>query len=251
MTYEQIAQWLAPGCEPAIDVPPEERQVYQHGGDRSSIGWPHDRQRRLHATAQLVTRWEQDHGLVEIYQPLAGDPYWVRVTARALRQLGLPWNETFFPEEKEYLAPGCHTECVTDVRLLLACGKLSAPRHVWVPERTLLAEQGEAQIGTKRPHRPDAYLKLLEHGSYAITRGGDVMATIAMKMGQRVAIELERSRKDDPRLDYILPDLLRHYDFVWYFCTSKKVYDAVIKARRDVFQTDVERQRIRILRLEE
>lgn len=251
VTTGQIAQWLAPGCEPAVDIPPDERQRYRHGGDRSTIGWPIDRQRRLHAVAQLVTRWEYDHGLVEMYQPLTGWAYWVRVTALALRQLGLPWSETFFPEEKEYLAPGCHTEHITHIRLQLACGKLPAPKHLWIPERALLAEQGETIAGTKRPHRPDAYLELLEDGSYDLTRGGKVVATVSMRASQRIAIELERTRKDDPRLEYILPDLLKHFHFVWYFCTSKKVYDAVVKARRDTFSTGEERQRIRILLLEE
>lgn len=251
VTMEHVGQWLAPGYEPALDLPPEELPTYQHGGDRRSLGWPRDQRRRLHATAQLVARWEHDHGLVETYQPLMGEPYWVRVTALALRQLGLPWNETPFPEEKAYLVRGCHTEHVTEIRLQLACGRLTAPEHLWVPERALLAQQRQVGSGEKRPHRPDAYLELLQDGSYTITRNGEVVATVAMKRGQRVAIELERSRKDDPRLEYILPDLLKNYAFVWYFCTGKKVYDAVIKARRDVLQTDAERQRIRILLLED
>jgi hypothetical protein len=251
VTEEQIAQWLAPGYEPACDLPLEERESYTHGGNRMTIGWPRDRQRRLHAVAQLVSRWENDHYLVETYQPLAGWSRWVRVTELALRQLGLPWKETPFPIEKDYLAPGCHYEQVTQIRLLLARSKLGVPRHVWIPERALLAEQGEAEAGTRRPHRPDAYLELLEDGSYDITRGKEVVATVPLRRGQRIAIELERTRKDDPRLDYILPDLLKYYTAVWYFCANTVVYDAVVKARRDVFRTDEERQRIRILRLEE
>ena len=50
------------------------------------------------------------------------------------------------------------------------------------------------------------------------------------RRGDRLAVEIERSRKDFHRLDVILPGLLKHYVGVWYFCRPKAA-DAVLKTR--------------------
>jgi len=50
------------------------------------------------------------------------------------------------------------------------------------------------------------------------------------RRGDRLAVEIERSRKDFHRLDVILPDLLKHYVGDWYFCRPKAA-DAVLKTR--------------------
>ena len=61
-----------------------------------------------------------------------------------------------------------------------------------------------------------------------------------------LGVEIELSRKSYERLaTHVLPGLLEHYDFVWYFCLQE-AYHAVVAARRNYVQTDEERKRIRI-----
>ena len=69
--------------------------------------------------------------------------------------------------------------------------------------------------------------------------------------GQIVAIEVECSLKGDGRLAEILPDLVAHHDFVWYFCLTPTIKQAVADARRNALKTDDERRRVRILLLED
>lgn len=72
-----------------------------------------------------------------------------------------------------------------------------------------------------------------------------------MKVGQIIGIEVECTQKSDHRLWEILPDLVAHHDFVWYFCLTPTIRAAVVKARREVLKTDEERRRVRVLVLEE
>lgn len=248
-TFEQIGQWLAPHCAPAINVPAEELPTFAHGGNRK-VDWPLGRKRRQRAVAQLVARWEHVHHLVETSAEVAGWPTWVRATPLALQKLGYDWKDTPFPVQWEYLAPGCHYEHINRTRLLLARQALQVPKHRWVPERQLLSEQEKAEPGIRRPHRPDGYLYLHEDGAYPLMRQQQIVDRILLSKGQRIAIEVERSRKDNARLNFILSDLLAHYDFAWYFCLSERVYQALIAARRDGLTSDEERRRIRILMLE-
>ncbi len=72
-----------------------------------------------------------------------------------------------------------------------------------------------------------------------------------MKAGQLTGVEVECTLKSDYRLSEILPDLLAHHDYVWYFCLTPAIKQAVADVRRDALKTDNERRRVRILLLED
>lgn len=99
-----------------------------------------------------------------------------------------------------------------------------------------------------RMHRPDGIMVLHGDGAFPMMRGGAVAGWIPMRGGQTVAIEVELTRKGRERLgEGILPSLLAHYDFAWYFCGTREVYETMVVARRDALRTAEERERIRIL----
>ncbi len=72
-----------------------------------------------------------------------------------------------------------------------------------------------------------------------------------MKAGQILAIEVECTQKSDQRLAEILPDLLVHHEYVWYFCLTPTIKQAVADARRDALTDNEQRRRVRILLLED
>ena len=75
-----------------------------------------------------------------------------------------------------------------------------------------------------------------------------------MRRGERIAIEVELSRKDFARLQSILPDLLQHYSGVWYFC-EQKAYDALVLAKQRLLGSGVlskeQGTRIRVIHLQQ
>lgn len=251
LSLDHLGDFADPALRPAIDqtsAPDEEGVKKKRGGKRDHIEWPLDRKKRLHAIAELVRRWERKQGYVEIWKPWEHEPAWVRMTEAGLRNLGLPWNEIPFPEKRKRLLPSGHAYQVNKRRLALARGGADAPKHEWLCERGILYEQLKQDPNMIRAHRPDGVLLLKANGSFPFKSGEE----IPLKAGQRVAVEVELSRKGFARLgNGILPSLLSHYDFVWYFCGNDEVYQTIIKARRDYLTTNEERKRIRILLLEE
>jgi hypothetical protein len=250
--YDLLGQWLAPGLASAIDEPPDETaDKKQRGGKRDDVPWPLDRKKRLHATAELVRRWDEKMDFARRWKPWKHEPAWARITEAGLRNLGLDWPEIEFPEDRHRLTLASHTYHVNKRRLHLARGGSQAPSHTWISERKIYVDQCNQGINAERAHRPDGVMLLLADGSYPLRRGEVVIETIPMKRGQTVAIEEERSRKGSERLGKgILPSLLARYDYTWYFCHDRDVYHALIAARRDYLQTDDERKRIRILLVE-
>jgi hypothetical protein len=255
LPFDLLGQFLAPDLEPALHMNRKKPSAkMQHGGKRHHLGWPREYQKRLHATTELVRRWEKKMGYAETWKPWATGPTWVRITAAGLANLGLPWREIPFPQKRERLnTPNSHTYQVIKRRLALARGSAQAPTHIWISERQIYADQ--CKQGTEhveRAHRPDGVLLLQAGGTFPIPRAGEVVEEIAIFPNQRIAVEVELSRKKFERLGAgILPSLLRTYDFTWYFCGCDEVYQTVIRARRDYLHTNEERKRIRILLLEE
>jgi len=249
VSFDHLGQVLAPDLEPALDdFPTEEYLPGPRGGKRDDLPWPRERAKRLHALAEIVRRWEKKMGYAETWKPWAHEQTWVRVTAAGLRALGLAWNEIPFPEDRRRLTLSSHTAQVNARRLLLARGGADAPPHLWISEREIAVQQAAHGDDAKRMHRPDGILVLRENGAFPIMRGGAVANWIPMRCGQTVAIEVELTRKGRERLgEGILPSLLAHYDFAWYFCGTREVYETLVAARRDALRTAEERERIRIL----
>jgi len=94
-------------------------------------------------------------------------------------------------------------------------------------------------------------MHLKEDGTWDIRVAGQVVDTVAMQREQRVAIEIELSRKSFERLNHrVLPSLLEHYDYVWYFC-DEPARQAVYKARGEYLKAEADQRRIRIMKLED
>ena len=74
---------------------------------------------------------------------------------------------------------------------------------------------------------------------------------VHMQASQLIGIEVECSQKSDMRLAQILPDLIAYHDFVWYFCLTTTIRQAVARARKEYLETDEQRSRVRILLLED
>jgi hypothetical protein len=188
----------------------------------------------------------------ETWQPFASQPKWVRITEVGLFELGLPWYEIPFPERERIRHDAehhSHTHSINQVRIALARGDVNVPRHRWISEREIEANLPLKEPGVILPHKPDGYLELEEEGEWEIMRGDGNIERIPLRRGSRIGIEIELSRKSYERLaTHVLPSLLEHYDYVLYFCLQE-AYQAVVMARRDYVQTDQERKRIRILKL--
>ncbi len=258
LCLDHLADFADPELRPATNEPPEAPPEGQpapkkpRGGKRDDVGWPRDRKKRLHAIAELVRKWEKKQGYVETWKAWEDMPLWVRINEAGLRNLGLDWNEIPFPEKRKRLLPTAHAYQVNKRRLALARGSADAPKHDWLCERAILYEQLKQDPNMIRAHRPDGVLVVKADGSFPFKRGDVVIEDIPLKAKQRIAVEVELSRKQFARLgEGILPSLLRNYDFAWYFCGSQEVYDTIVAARRDYLQTNAERKRIRILLLEE
>ena len=234
VSYTHIAQYIAPNCEPAIDEPLDPDRKRGRGGNQRNAPWPRDRRKRIKAVSQLVDKWE-DAGLVQSERPWLDRPMWAWVTVVGLRRLGLPYNEAHFYEDEEELV---HLYQITRVRLLVACRpqdqRAAWFKHTWVSERAIKANYPQPTPGTVLPHLPDGAMELDEDASMKMADG----ILLPFRRGDRLAVEIERSRKDFHRLDVILPDLLKHYVGVWYFCRPKAA-DAVLKTRERLVKEGV------------
>lgn len=130
----------------------------------------------------LVARWERA-GWVKRQKLLAGQPQWVWLSRRGVRELAVP-----FP----YLKPGVgRLEHIHHAGRVRAFVERKRPEARWVSER-------HANIARRkrRAHRVDGEVRL-----------GDA----------RIAIEVELSQKSRRRLRAILTELQRDYDTAWYF----------------------------------
>jgi hypothetical protein len=169
-------------------------------------------------------------------------------TEYCLRWLGLPYRDTGFYEEAELH----HLSQVTAIRLRLARRPEGAEaawfQHTWISERAIKASYPQPAPGIALPHLPDGALELDEDAPVKMERGIE----LPLRRGERIAIEVELSRKDFARLQTILPDLLQHYSGVWYFC-EQKAYDAVVSTKHHLVGAGIlskdQGMRIRVIHL--
>ncbi len=256
--YDTAGEHLAPGYTPATPLPsPEQLADTTPPAKRA---WPGDMRHRLMAVSNVLRKLEA-RGYVEIIQPWADQPAWFRVLTPGLRSIGLAWEEIPFPATYEELEArlrhdhsfSSHNHLINQVRLLLARGGADMPtKHRWIGERAIEVALPLREQGVRRPHKPDGILRLDEAGAWSLTaRDGTILDTVQMHPGQLLATEVECTQKSDRRLAEILPDLLAHHDYVWYFCRDHTIRKAVAAARRDALTTDDERRRVRILLLED
>jgi len=256
--YDTVGEYLAPGFTPAIAKPtPEQLADTTPSAKRS---WPADLRHRLMAVTRILNKLER-RGYVEIIQPWSDQPAWFRVTALGLRYLSLEWEEIFFPEKYEDLEARLrhdhyftsHNHLINQVRLLLARGGENMPTdHEWRGERAIETALPPREEGKRRPHKADGLVSLKQDGSWPVTSVDRtrVFGVRDMKSQQVVGIEVECTQKKDRRYEEILPDLVEHHDFVWYFCLTETIRKAVADARKTSL-TEEQRLRVRVLVLEE
>jgi hypothetical protein len=275
---DTLGEWWAPGLTRAIEPPkprkdqtpaandgdPGTERKSQRGGNRTDASWPLDRRHRSVAVERIVRRWVDPMGFAEMLQPWAGQPSWLRITQRGLQELRLAedddgnpyWTEIPWPEEdrlrddgKEFLS---HYHRINQVRLALARGDVSdiPIQHTWHSEREIEAMLPKKVPGVQLPHKTDGYLELNVDWTWEFAYQGGMIEHMTLPRGSRIAIEVELSRKRFAAYaQYILPDLLRLYDFAMYFAT-KEAYDMVVAVRRDSLPDDDQRKRIRIILLQ-
>jgi hypothetical protein len=254
---DSLGEELAPGHTPAVAEPPTSQLADTTAPTKRA--WPADARHRQNAVAKLLRKLS-DRGYLEVIQPWDDQPPWFRATAFGLRAVGLDWPEIPFPEEYKDLEARLrhddqyksHNHLVNQVRLLLARGGAGVPAHTWKGERAIELALPPRQKDVRRPHKADAILYLQEGGVWSIAaKDGTVLETVEMKPTQLLAVEVECTLKSDRRLSEILPDLLAYHDYVWYFCLTATIKQAVADARREVLTTHDQRRRLRILLLED
>ena len=140
------------------------------------------------AARSVMSRWET-LGMAARGSFIAGEPSWVWLTRRGLRQAGLAFRVV---EPKPWTLP--HTAAVNRVRLFVEPRR---PGARWRPERELRAAGAGAGGGGPVP---DAEI----HDA-----GGNV-----------IAVEVELSPKSPERRRRVMQALVARYDSIWYFASA-------------------------------
>src|SRR6266567_7258234 len=140
----------------------------------------------------ILQRWIA-HGYAITDQPHDLDPVWLTLTAKAMRELKLPYEASFPP--KEDLKEDGHLFACNEARFKLMKTKTSG-KYVWWSERAIKANWQEGVAGLDYDQLPDAELYL--NGV------------------AQICVEVELTRKSDDRYDQILADLTRLYPQVLY-----------------------------------
>ncbi|GLV61190.1 hypothetical protein KDH_80060 [Dictyobacter sp. S3.2.2.5] len=264
MRYDTLGQSFAPGYAPATNVSPlglrrpregaapertdDPEEASTRGGNRGILPWPEDYRKRIHAVGRIVdTRWVGKMGFAKTWKPTLDQPKWVTLTQAGLRRLGLPYEEVDWPTDNTEQALE-HYHHINVVRLLLARRSWEQiPKHVWICERELeLLDTPRKLAGETLPTRPDGILEVIENDTMALVTG----EVVPIAAGERIAIEVELSRKSFQRYGQIVfPSHLEHFAAVWYFC-APDAYNAVVAARRDRIESEEQRARIVIRKLE-
>jgi hypothetical protein len=179
----------------------------------------------------VVNRWEEE-GLVRVERLEVDAPFWVWLTRKGLRRMGLTYSYRDLEKLKDGKGEDLkHLYAINAIRLDI---EMYEPGARWVSERALL--RGQVRIkGKDLLHRPDAVVVLTD--------------------GQTVGIEAELSTKKPFELDEILLELLRGeaylrrkadydrqtarslsrwdrslYDQIWYYA-PKTIRNQVRRAR--------------------
>jgi len=254
---DSLGEYLAPGHTPAVAEPPASQLADTTAPTKRA--WPADSRHRQMAVSKLLRKLS-DRGYLEVIQPWDDQPPWFRATAFGLRYLSLDWPEIPFPDNYKDLEDRLrhddqfisHNHLINQVRLLLARRGAGAPPHTWKGERAIELALPPRQRDVRRPHKADGILSLKEAGTWSITaKDGTILETVEMQPGQLLGIEVECHQKSDHRLSEILPDLVAHHDYVWYFCLTPTIKQAVADARKQFLATHEQRRRLRVLLLED
>ena len=145
--------------------------------------------------ARQVTRRLRLAGLARAERIVVGEPPWVIPTAKGMAVCGLPYD-VWTPR----LGQLGHVYAMNVVRIHV---QTRAPQAEWISERQIMWEyrQEDTRGRTRnRKHIPDG---------------------VTVFEGQRVAIEVELSSKDDRTLARILDELARRYDATLYYCSPR------------------------------
>ena len=258
--YDTLAAWWDPEHLPATFEPCTKRDPNTpgpgRGGKRTGLPWPRNFDKRLAAVTRIVEEHWVPMGTAEWVQPFGKSPKWVRLTEAGLHLIGLDWPETPFPDTLKYYEHSddlrCHDHCINEVRVYLARGGANAPQHTWTSERAILNRTPQPAPGQKLPHLADGYLTIEKPGSWDILDLDDnVLASMPLLPGQKIAIEIELNHKSYPRLEKeVFPQLFQHYDYVWYFAEAD-ARRVLVNARQRFLRTDEQRSRLRIMKLPE
>ena len=251
VSFIHLAQFYAPNFEPATEGPRPRKNAGEprRGGDMRNAPWPIYLRDRIHAITRIVHRWEA-WGLAQTERPWLDHPKWIWVNGAGVRRLGLDYNDAHFPDEEEL----DHLYQVTRIRLIVGHCPDGAEtawfKHTWISERAMKSDYPQNTAGIVLPHLPDGALELDEDAEVKMADGEKVL----FRRGNRIAVEVERRRKDFRRMEEILPDLLKHYSGVWYFCQPKAA-DAVLATKLRLVQagllTRAQTKLIRVLDLGE
>ncbi|HEU5375526.1 MAG TPA: hypothetical protein VFV38_08820 [Ktedonobacteraceae bacterium] len=260
--YDTLATWIdlehrppTYSTEPRKKRKPGDPPGPGRGGKRTGLDWPLDFDKRLAAVARIVEQHWLKMGVAEWVQPFGRTPKWVRLTQLGLHTIGLSWPETPFPDTLKYYEHNedrrCHDHCVNEVRCYLARGGANAPQHTWTSERVIQNRTPQPAPGQTLPHLADGYITLEKPGSWDIRDSDDMLISIPLHPGQKIAIEVELNRKSYPRLEKeVFPQLFQQYDYVWYFAEAD-AWRVLIEARLRYLKTDEQRSRLRIMKLPE
>ena len=154
----------------------------------------------------ILQRWIE-HGYAITDQPHDPDPVWLTLTAKAMRELKLPYEAGFPP--KEDLKEDGHLFACNEARFKLMKTKTYG-KYVWWSERAIKANWQEGVAGLDYDQLPDAELYL--NGV------------------AQICVEVELTRKSDDRYDQILADLTRLYPQVLYCVRGEGLYRVLMSA---------------------
>jgi hypothetical protein len=179
------------------------REAYQ----QQPVGDPPILQPQAKSKIQSILQRWIEHGYALTDQPHERDPVWLTLTAKAMRELKLPYEAGFPP--KEDLKEDGHLFACNEARFKLMKTKTYG-NYVWWSERAIKANWQEGVAGLDYDQLPDAELYL--HGV------------------ARICVEVELTRKSDDRYDQILADLTHIYPHVLYCVRGESLYRVLTNA---------------------
>ncbi|GHO97384.1 hypothetical protein KSF_074320 [Reticulibacter mediterranei] len=184
------------------------------------------------AARDVITRWAEE-GLVRVERLEVDAPFWIWLTHKGLRRMGLSYTYRDLRKLKDVKG-----EDLTHIYAIRLDIEADEPKARWISERAL--RQGQIRLkGQKLLHRPDG--------------------VVVLPNGKTVAIEAELSAKKPFELEEILLELLwgeeylrrkaeydrqtarefsrgdrSPYDQIWYFA-PKTIRRRVRRARERLF----------------
>lgn len=181
------------------------------------LGRPAGRTLAESTTRAAVKRWTRA-GFVGSRKVTVGDPAFVWLTRRGLREVGLP-----FKAWEPSASTASHLYWTNQVRLYV---EDRHPEFDWTPERTMRCGRELQTISDSSSHIADGEL----HSNGAV-----------------VGIEVELTSKSASRRDAIMRKLTSAYQTVWYF--APEPVRSLLERTADGLEDD-RRRRVRLYHLE-